>query len=389
VYSTFGQVEFAASPVFKTVIGSRIDDGNLYKRQWSPKLAFVFSPGGTHSFRATVNRAFQPPNPPEHFLRVVAAAPTPGPRSFERGVESYFAAVKGALTSAGAGAQVAALNLPTDLPFEFAALTPVLALGNKDLRPQTITGYELGYRGELSRKGYFTTDLYLNQKRDFVTALLPGVNPNYPPLLTSGGLDLIKNLDDITALVNASSLPPATKTALLASQPALRGGYTGLVNLATTLPDGSRALVLSYANAGRVEERGVEVASGMQFTSALRADLSYTRFNFEIKRATLAGDRLVPNTPKNKGTVSIAYVGNSRFDVGASARFTQGYQWLAGVFDGYVPAAQIFNANAGYQVSDNLKALLVATNVFDQARFELYGGSVNRRRLLAGVTATF
>jgi outer membrane receptor protein involved in Fe transport len=389
LYATFGQLEYTLSERMKTVLGARLDGSNLYKTEISPKAAIVYNPGRAHSIRATVNRAFQPPSPSEHFLHVAAGAPTPSPLGFERGIEAYFAAVTNALIAAGAGSQVAALNLPADVPFGFAAVTPVLALGNEDLKPQTVTGYELGYRGELSRNGYLTIDLFLNEKRDFVTALLPGVNSNYPRLFTTGGVDLLGNLDAITALVNSLSIPAANKAALLASQPALRGGYNALVNLATTLPDGSRALVLSYANAGRVEERGVELGAGIQLTDHLRIDGSFSHFAFEIKRATIPGDRLVPNTPANKGTISFAYTGYGRFDFGANARFVEGYHWLAGVFDGFVPAAQIINANAGYQLGNNLRAQLVATNLFDQKRFEMYGGSVNGRRILAGVTATF
>jgi outer membrane receptor protein involved in Fe transport len=117
-------------------------------------------------------------------------------------------------------------------------------------------------------------------------------------------------------------------------------------------------------------------------------DATLTRFAFEVTSATLGGDRLVPNTPKNKGTISIAYAGASRFDAGVNARFVEAYPWLAGVFDGMIPAAQIVNANAGWRISSSLKAQLSVTDLFDQKRYELYGGSVNGRRILAGVTAT-
>ncbi len=389
VYSAFGQLEYDLSPEWKTVIGTRVDDGNLYKPQISPKIAVVFTPSRAQALRATINQAFQPATAAELFLRVPAGAPTAGPRGFENGVEAYFAAVKSALTAAGAGAQVAALNLPTDLPFQFAALTPPLALGNNRLKPQKVIGYEIGYRGEITKRGFFTADLYLNQKRDFISALTPGANSVYPRLFTADGLDLLKNLDDITSLINSLALPAAAKTALLANQPALRGAYNALVNFATTLPDGSKALVLSYANAGRVEERGIELATGVQITDYFRVDANYTRFTFKIKEATIPGDRLVPNTPRHKGSVSVAYVGKGKFDFGATVRVAAGYPWLAGVFNGYVPAAQIVNANAGYQIRPNLRAQMVATNLFDQKRFELYGGSVNTRRVLGGLTGTF
>jgi hypothetical protein len=45
--------------------------------------------------------------------------------------------------------------------------------------------------------------------------------------------------------------------------------------------------------------------------------------------------------------------------------------------------------SAGYRVNDNLRIHAIATNVFDQQRFHLYGGSVIGRRVIAGATATF
>ena len=388
VYSTFGQLEYSPAQNLKAVLGARYDKGNLYDAQVSPKLGLVYNPSPTHSLRATINKAFQPPNPVEFFAGAVAGAPTPSPAALEKGLESYFAAIKGALTAAGAGAQVAALNLPTDLPFNFAPTTPILALGNHHLVPQKVTGYEVGYRGEMPRNGYLTLDLYTNTKRDFVTSLLPGVNPDYPLLFTANGVNVLKNLADVAALINSMALPAATKAALLASQPALKGGVNALSSFAATLPNGSRALVLSYANAGEVRERGVEFGAGFRLGEHLRVDGTYTNFNFKIQSATLAGDRLVPNTPKNKGTVSLTYTGARRLDFGANARFSQGYPWLAGLFDGFIPPAQIFDANVGYQVTNNLRAQGVVTNLFDQKRFETYGGSVNRRRAIIGLTAT-
>ena len=55
-----------------------MDDGSLFKTQFSPKGALVFSPNESHSFRFSVNRAFQTPNYSEFFLRA------PGSRADHR-----------------------------------------------------------------------------------------------------------------------------------------------------------------------------------------------------------------------------------------------------------------------------------------------------------------
>jgi hypothetical protein len=45
--------------------------------------------------------------------------------------------------------------------------------------------------------------------------------------------------------------------------------------------------------------------------------------------------------------------------------------------------------SAGYRFNNYVRVFATATNVFDEQRFQLYGGSVNGRRVLGGVTATF
>ena len=155
-----------------------------------------------------------------------------------------------------------------------------------------------------------------------------------------------------------------------------------------TLPDGSRAVVLSYTNAGRVIERGIELGVGYQFTPELRGDVSFTGFDFEVKEQQL-GDQLVPNTPSKKANFALSYAGEQGFDAGVSLRLVDGYQWSAGVFQGYVPSAELLNLTAGYRVNNSLRIHGTATNVLDQKRFQLYGGSVIGRRVLGGLTATF
>ncbi|MDQ3427386.1 MAG: TonB-dependent receptor [Gemmatimonadota bacterium] len=52
-------------------------------------------------------------------------------------------------------------------------------------------------------------------------------------------------------------------------------------------------------------------------------------------------------------------------------------------------ASEFVNLSAGYRISNNLRIHGTATNLLDQERFQLYGGSVIGRRVLAGLTAKF
>ena len=101
------------------------------------------------------------------------------------------------------------------------------------------------------------------------------------------------------------------------------------------------------------------------------------------------GNVLSPNTPRNKGVISLTYAGRQGIDAGVDARIVSGYHWTTGVWDGEIPASQMVNLSAGYRINPHLRVYVTATNLFDQQRFQVYGGSVIGRRVLAGATSTF
>ena len=54
-----------------------------------------------------------------------------------------------------------------------------------------------------------------------------------------------------------------------------------------------------------------------------------------------------------------------------------------------MPASEFVNLSAGYRVNNYFRIHATATNLLDQERFQMYGGSVIGRRVLGGVTANF
>ena len=128
----------------------------------------------------------------------------------------------------------------------------------------------------------------------------------------------------------------------------------------------------------------------MQVTDEVRADGSLSLFDFEVEAGSQAvGDQLLANTPSKKGTLGVSYTGRQGLDLGASIRLVDSYQWAAGVFVGDVPSSQPVDVNAGYRINRNFRVFALATNVFDQERYHLFGGSVIGRRVLGGVTVQF
>ena len=396
LYSVYGQVEFKLIPQLRVVGAGRVDDGDLIETQFSPKGALVYSPNDHHSFRFSVNQAFQTPNYSEFFLQVPVAAPSASPATLEGGIEQYYAAVRASLPPQA----LAGLTLTDNLPWNFSPQTQALALGNADLEVEKVTGWELGYKGDLSSKAYVSVDGYINELKNFVTDLLPGVNPAFPSFALDAQANVAAELtaldQRIQFLQSQGALTPQQAAQLRGPIPVLLGGYAQLqagttlqgANALATLPDGSRAIVLSYTNAGEVTERGIEVGVGYQLTPEFRADASFTGFDFTVKSQQL-GDQLVPNTPSKKGTFSLSYAGEQGIDGNVTVRLVDGYQWSAGVFQGYVPSSEFVNVSAGYRVNNYFRVHATATNLFDEKRFQLYGGSVIGRRVLGGITATF
>jgi len=390
LYSAYGQIEYKIVPQVRVVGALRFDDGDLIEGQVSPKGAVVISPNENHSFRFSVNRAFQTPNYSEFFLQVPVAAPSALPRTLESTIEGYYAAVRANIP----GPAIADLTITDDLPWQFSPATNAFALGNADLEVETVTGWELGYKGTLSDKVYVTADAYINKLRNFVTDLLPGVNPAYPSYALTDEVNVPAELTALDARLALLGLP--ANHPLRAPIPLLLGGHAQLQagtriqggNALATLPDGSRAIVLSYTNAGEVTEKGIELGLGYWVTPELRADVSFTGFDFEVKSQAV-GDQLVPNTPSKKATFSLSYTGAQGFDGNVTLRLVDGYDWAAGVFQGYVPASEFLNLSAGYRINNYVRVHATATNLFDQQRFQMYGGSVIGRRILGGVTATF
>jgi len=359
-YSVFSQVEYDLLPQLKAVLALRYDDGSLFESQWSPKGGLVYSPTPDHSFRFTVNQAFQTPNYSEFFLRVPAGAP------------QNFALLEAGLR-ANPQLGPALAGVPNGELFggngQMSNAVPVLALGNADLDVEKVTGYEVGWNGQFSRV-FANANVYYNQLENFVTDLLPGVNPSYP------------------FWTSPEAVPQQARAPLEAAVQSTLAGISPLAAAGLTRVNGGTAIVVSYANAGEVDEYGVELGLGYSITDEWRVRGSFTYFNFDVK-SQQAGDELLPNTPKTKGTAEVNYQGRIGLDAGLQVRLVDGYSWAAGVFAGYVPASETVNLTAGYRISNTLRINAAVTNLFDQQRFQIYGGDVIGRRVLGGITATF
>ena len=362
-YGAFAQLEYGVGHV--RLIGAvRWDDSDLFPTQLSPKGALVFSPAKNHALRLTVDRAFLTPS----LVSLFDAHPA-GPGFWD------LTAIEAKLRADPAVGPALAGVLAGQL-FTNSAAVAESALGNPHLVPQTVISYEVGYKGQFGRRVFITLDAYDAHVQNFTTGFLPagttGLNPDFKPWTAP------------------NAVPAASRAAVdSAVQSALAALGSTVQNGLTRLADGTTAIVISSGNVGTVDEWGVELGSSAALTKALTLSVSYNWYNFAIRQNRLVRNVLAPNTPQNKGTVALAYAGRQGIDLGVDARIVAGYHWTTGVWDGEVPASQIVNLNADYRISPHVRVYAYATDLFDQQRFQVYGGSVIGRRVLAGVTSTF
>jgi hypothetical protein len=75
--------------------------------------------------------------------------------------------------------------------------------------------------------------------------------------------------------------------------------------------------------------------------------------------------------------------------VALTAHIVAGYDWAAGVYAGRIPPSQTVDLSIGFQMANGPRLHAVATNVFNQQRYHIYGGSVIGRRVVAGLSGTF
>lgn len=358
LHSAYAQLEYRISERFRVIGAGRYDQGDLFEGRFSPKGAVVFSPNENHSIRASVNSAFQTPNYSEFFLQAHAAAPI------------NLTNLEAGLRASALGAALA--GVPNGTLFSKSSTVAVIAHGNADLKVEQSLGYEVGYKGNLNDRTWITVDAYFNNITDFVTDLLPGINPNFPYWTAPDAVPAPYR----EALINAVRSNLATASATAAA---------GL----TRDEDGKTVVMISYGNAGDVDQKGIDVGAGYQINDNFRVDGSISFFSFKVN-SQQAGDKLLPNTPRRKGVINLSYEGLANgFDASLSLRMVPSYDWAAGVFEGPIPASETLNASAGYQINNRYRVSLTGTNILNQQRYSMYGGSIIGRRILAGVSAEF
>ena len=288
----FSQLEYKLTDDIKAVVAARWDRSTLYSDRISPKAAIVWNPFVNHSFRVTFNNAFQPANYSEQYLDVKRPA-DPG------------------------------------------ATSSVRYIGNPNLTPEEITGYEVGYKGIYNNQMFVTLDLYYNKLKNFITDLGPT------------GTNYYDTKDKITYAY------------------------------------------WSYDNAGKVNEYGFDLGTNFYLTDSWIFNANFSLFRFDVIEKA-SNDILLPNTPEYKVNGGVSYISPAGHSVEVNVKYVPTYPWAAGIFrDANIPQYTLVNLAGTYKISKIFSLKLSVYNLLDRVHYEILGGSLLRRRALLNMVMTF
>jgi len=328
----YGQAEWALLPTLRLIGALRVDRSTFFETQLSPKGGIVWAPVAEHTFRFTVNRSFLRPSYPDLYRRSPAGAPV----AFAR-IDS--------LVSAQTGVQRLGVQS-----------LPQWNLGNPDVGVESAVSYEFGYKGIIGRSLYVTLDGYLNQRRNFISVPLGGLAPQVYRPVRYGNAQA-----DSILRAELNKINPAYFDRLAYDR------------------DGTPALIITPTNIAEVIERGVELGINYYLSDRLVATANAAWLDFRVVENKLPTQKIVPNTSPRRYNIGLSYSEPQRWDASIMLRYSDGFTWVAGLFEGFVPAYAVVNLNAGYFVSDDLRVSLNVFNLLDRPHYEIFGGTILRR----------
>tara|TARA_R110002111_G_scaffold103778_5_gene160954 strand:+ start:10491 stop:12986 length:2496 start_codon:yes stop_codon:yes gene_type:complete len=239
------------------------------------------------------------------------------------------------------------------------------------LEVETINSYEIGYKGQLTDKLFIDVNGYYNQSDNFISPLVNVADAANGNFVTHIGDKPIGEVSE---------------------------GNTG-------------AFILTYLNFGHVDTYGFDLGLNYYFSDNFRTSVNYSYFGRELDKNDLDNDgnldgqvlesELPINTPNHKFSVGLHY-NKGKFYGAVYGRFVEKYDFFSGINvaaetqdqdgDGVneiVENARVgrtwnygqlggftVDANAGYNVTDQLSMGLSITNLFNAKNREFVASPI-------------
>ncbi len=377
----YGQIEAKLTDHLNVVASARYDNANIYPQQFSPRVAFLYAPIEGHQLRVSAGRSFQRANFSELYRKYAfrpAFTAQGRPVNF-RPVQSNINDTLSALTGVSQDVWLGLYDSTVTSPTNILGIQPVAwGVGNQSLNVEQNIGFEFGYNGKVLPNLFVTVDAYYNRLTNFISGFLPGVNENYK-VWSSASL-LPAELRQYAGLIDTmvySALTPQDRARF-------------------TTYEGGAAFIVSNTNLGLVEQFGVELSLAYQLTRYMELTGNYAFYHANLLDAKTTNPFLAtgsallsPNTSPHRFNIGANYVVPLAWDASVVLRYVEGFAWLAGDFQGYVPSYAVVNVNAGVYVFEELRLGLAINNLLDRRHYEAYGGSNIPRLTYVSATYTF
>jgi outer membrane receptor protein involved in Fe transport len=346
-WALFGHTDLELFHGLKVIAAARFDDATLHDPRFSPKAGLLWMPTREQSLRLTFGQAYLMPSATDRFVR------------FPLGPPADLTPLETGLRASPLGPLLA--GVPAGTLFTRSSSVPALAVGDEKRGPEEVRSLELGYKAQLGR-AFVSVDVHRSGFSDFATSLLPGIHPRFAPWTAP------------------ASVPQAARDAVEA---AVRQAVPGI----TRLEDGSTGIVYSAGNAGRATQWGVDLSAGLELGRALRLDANYGYVAVDFEEGSfMGGDSIPTNTPTHSGNASLTWSGVDGLRVRLGLNAVAAFDFQSALFAGPVPSRQTVDLGAGYTLSDRTSVTLSVTNLFDQRRYQYFGGSIVGRRALVALT---
>ena len=316
----YAQDEIFLSDRFRWVIGGRVDKfSSIDNAVFSPRTTFMYKPSLNQTFRVSFNRAFRAPSFINNNLDVVL------------------------LNQA---------NLSAISPALSAFVFPFRAVGNPDLKQESMTAYEIGYTGVLNRRATVTAAVYWNTTDDGIFFTQAGrytaTNPpvTWPPQIPTFVLNLI---------------PPP-----------------GLPSLFT------------YQNLGTVHDKGIELGVDAVVNRYLSV---FTNYSYQADPDVEGFDPSEINFPANN-KFNIGFNGNyERYFGNLSVNYTDSAYWQDVLDQRYAGTTDAFTlVNLGFGVKwsqDRLVTSLKINNLLNSEVQQHIFGDIIKRQVVGEVRYSF
>ena len=139
--------------------------------------------------------------------------------------------------------------------------------------------------------------------------------------------------------------------------------------------------MVSCTNAGKVDTQGVELGLKYFVNKFLTADFNYTWFDFVV-REELKGSPILPNAPEHHFNLGVAYAAD-RIDASMRYRWVDDFPWRAGLFVGHVKSYSLLDFTANYHLKNGFALGLNISNLLNNEHYEIFGGDLLRRNVVA------